>query len=159
MVIKYFGGTLCAEQSKELWTMSCSEWRHGLRGVYESQMEKYAFQNALTEIFRVTSRANKYIDETAPWVLAKDDANRRGFASVIYNLLETIRICAVLLIPVMPETSGKILSQIGAADTLRTWDSAAAFGALPKDVTIVKGDVVFPRIDLAKELEILASAL
>ncbi len=139
--------------------MSCSEWRHGLRGVYESQMEKYAFQNALTEIFRVTSRANKYIDETAPWVLAKDDANRRGFASVIYNLLETIRICAVLLIPVMPETSGKILSQIGAADTLRTWDSAAAFGALPKDVTIVKGDVVFPRIDLAKELEILASAL
>ncbi len=162
MVLKYFGGTLPEEpfdQSAETIDDELIEMANGLRGVYEAQMEKYAFQNALTEIFRLTSRANKYIDETAPWVLAKDDANKPRLARVMYNLLETIRICAVLLKPVMPETSGKILSQLGAEDALRTWDSAAAFGVLPKDVTVVKGDAVFPRIDMAKELEILASTL
>jgi methionyl-tRNA synthetase len=174
MVIKYFGGRLpilpqaSAEQSsgeltaqyalilaeKELGSLA-----GGLRNVVEENMEKYAFQNALAEIFRVTSRANKYIDETAPWVLAKDESQKPLLASVMYNLLEAIRICAVLLKPFMPETSEKIFAQIGAADALKTWDSVGAFGALPKDATVTKGDAIFPRIDLAKELEILAAEL
>jgi methionyl-tRNA synthetase len=115
-------------------------------------MERYAFQNALSLIFKVTSRANKYIDETAPWVLAKDEANRARLAAVMYNLLETIRICTVLLQPFMPGTCVEIFNQIGAGEALRTWDSVAAFGALPADVTVRKGPAVFPRIDMAKEL-------
>ena len=171
MVIKYFGGTLPKEPKvpiepeipveqtadsvdDELLAMAGS-----LRGLYETQMEKYAFQNALTEIFRVSSRANKYIDETAPWVLAKADANQPRLTRVMYNLLESIRICAVLLKPFMPETSEKILLQIGADEACRTWESAASFGALPKNVTVTKGDAVFPRIDVVKELEILAAQL
>ena len=157
MVEKYFGGKLPAERADdagvdgELITMA-----GGLRAAYEAQMEKYAFQNALTEIFRVTSRANKYIDETAPWVLAKDESKRPRLASVMYHLLEAIRIAAVLLQPFMPETSARIFEQIGAPDGARTWDSAAAFGALPGDAAVKKGDAIFPRIDLAKELEALA---
>ncbi len=159
MVIKYFGGTLPEVQESGAADSELCAMASGLCGVYEKQMEKYAFQNALTEIFRVTSRANKYIDETTPWVLAKDDANKPRLACVMYNLLETIRICAVLLSPFMPETSEKIFMQIGAEDAFRTWDSAAAFGTLPKTVTVQKGDAIFPRIDMAKELEILASQI
>jgi len=101
----------------------------------------------------VIARANKYIDETAPWQLAKDEANKTRLATVMYNLLEAIRICTVLLQPVMPESCEKIFDQIGAAADQRDWDSAAAFGGLSADVTVVKGDTLFPRIDLKKELE------
>ena len=157
MADKYFGGTLPTAQTPdsaadgELLAMA-----GGLRDAVGAQMEKFAFQSALSEIFRVTSRANKYIDETAPWVLAKDEARKARLASVLYNLLETIRLCAVMLTPFTPETSAKIFGQIGAAESARTWDSAASFGALRPDTTVSKGDVIFPRIDLAKELEALA---
>jgi len=127
-----------------------------LHRAYETHMEKLAFQNALAEVFRVTSRANKYIDENAPWILAKDEANRPRLATVLYNLLETIRICAILLNPFMPDSCGKIFEQIGAADKLTTFDSAVAFGGLPINVTVKKGDIIFPRLDLAKELEALS---
>ena len=156
MVEKYFGGRLPVERlddgaaDGELRAMA-----GGLRDVYEAQMEKYAFQNALTEIFRVTSRANKYIDETAPWVLAKDESNKQRLASVMYNLLETIRLAAVLLQPFMPDTCVKIFGQIGAPASAQTWSSVAAFGALPGDASVKKGDAIFPRIDVAKELEAL----
>lgn len=158
MVIKYFGGTLPAEQTADAMDEELISMAGGLRDRYEAQMEKYAFQNALSEIFRVSSRANKYIDETAPWVLAKDEALKPRLAAVMYNLLESIRICAVLLQPFMPETSAKIAAQIGASADLMTWDAAASFGKLPKTVTVTKGDAIFPRIDLAKELEALAAA-
>jgi methionyl-tRNA synthetase len=159
MALKYFGGTLPTDQIGDSGDDELSTMANNLRSQYAAQMEKYAFQNALTEIFRVTSRANKYIDEMAPWVLAKDDSQMPRLACVMYNLLETIRICAVLLKPFMPETSEKIFSQIGAGGETTTWESAAAFGALPKDVTVKKGDVIFPRIDMAKELEILAEQM
>ena len=158
MVEKYFGGRLPEVQTDD--TAADGELlalAGGLRDVYEAQMEKYAFQNALTEIFRVTSRANKYIDETAPWVLAKDESKKPRLASVMYNLLEAIRIAAVLLTPFMPDASAKIFEQIGAGPEVRTWDSAESFGALPRDAAVKKGDVIFPRIDMAKELEALAA--
>jgi methionyl-tRNA synthetase len=159
MVIKYFGGTLPSEQNSDSGDEELISFANSLRGQYEAQMEKYAFQNALTEIFRVSSRANKYIDEMAPWVLAKDDSQKPRLACVMYNLLETIRLCGVLLKPFMPDTSEKIFSQIGAADMYTSWESAVSFGALPKTVTVEKGDAIFPRIDMAKELEILAGLL
>lgn len=116
MVQKYFGGKLPVDQTydekqdAELVAMATA-----LHEKYEAQMEHFAFQNALSEIFAVISRANKYIDETAPWILAKDEANRARLACVMYQLLETIRICAGLLCPFMPETSAEILRRIGAS--------------------------------------------
>ncbi|MEG0115509.1 MAG: methionine--tRNA ligase, partial [Hydrogenoanaerobacterium sp.] len=147
MVIKYFDGTLPKERlavppDDELIAMVS-----GLKASYEVSMEHYAFQQALTDIFKVISRTNKYIDETAPWVLAKDAENTPRLASVMYNLLESLRICAILLSPVMPETSEKILAQIGACGELTSYESTASFGALPLEVTVQKGETLFPRID------------
>ena len=124
---------------------------------YREEMDHYAFQNALMEIFKVISRANKYIDENAPWVLAKDlEANGARLATVLYNLLETIRICGGLLAPVMPETSGEILRRLGGA--AGDWESLAQFGLLPQDAVVEQAEALFPRIDLEKELAELEQA-
>ena len=154
MVQKYFGGKLPAEQEydaamdDELVHMASS-----LHERYEAQMERYAFQNALSEIFAVISRANKYIDENAPWVLAKDENKRPRLAKVMYHLLEAVRICAGLLQPFMPDTSAEILRRIGAERG--DWDSLCEFGVLAKDAQVTAGPALFPRIDAAKELEAL----
>lgn len=152
MVEKYFGGTLPRRDAAESIDDELLGMAKALRGRYEAQMEKYQFQNGLEEIFKVIQRANKYIDETAPWVLAKDEAKKDRLANVLYNLLETVRICAVLLTPFIPESCGKIFNQIGATESERTWDSAAAFGVLHDGVTVHKGEAIFPRIDAEKEL-------
>ena len=154
MVEKYFGGTLPADQTAdEEKDAELVGLIRGLRSVYEEQMEKYAFQNALAEIFAVISRANKYIDENAPWVLAKDmEANRARLARVMYNLLEVLRVSAVLLKPFMPTTTGDILRQIGACEGCSTWEAAGVYGSLRADVTVSRGENLFPRIDEAKML-------
>ena len=154
MVQKYFGGKLPAEQEydaamdDELVHMASS-----LHERYEAQMERYAFQNALSEIFAVISRANKYIDENAPWVLAKDESKKPRLAKVMYHLLETVRICVGLLQPFMPETSAEILRRVGAERC--DWESLCEFGILAADAQVTAGPVLFPRIDAAKELEAL----
>ena len=152
MIEKYFGGTLPRRDVAEPVDDELKAMAGALRGRYEAQMEKFQFQNGLEEIFRVIARANKYIDETAPWVLAKDEANRDRLATVMYNLLETVRICTVLLTPFMPESCEKIFSRIGAAENGRTWDSAAVFGVLGDNTVVHKGEAIFPRIDAEKEL-------
>ena len=150
MVQKYFGGKLPAEQEADELDTELIAMASDLRAKYEKEMEAYQFQNALAEVFKVISRANKYIDENAPWVLAKDESKKARLARVMYNLLETVRICAALLWPVMPETTGKIMERIGAAEY--AWDSLATFGVLAADTEVTAGDALFPRIDLAKEL-------
>ena len=155
MAEKYFGGKLpeTRQVNQEL-DDSLVSLVTGLRGRYEEQMEKFQFQNALEEIFKTIQRANKYIDENAPWALAKDmDANGARLATVLYNLLETIRICTILLTPFIPDSCQKIFAQTGADAEAQTWDSAANWGALPASVEVHKGDNLFPRIDMAKELE------
>ena len=147
MAEKYFGSALPAERRAEPMDDELLAMASALRGRYETQMEKFQFQNALEEIFRVIQRANKYIDETAPWVLAKDAENLPRLASVLYNLLETIRICAILLTPFMPESCEKIFTQIGAAEGETGWDSAASFGVLPARAAVRRGEAIFPRID------------
>ena len=124
-----------------------------LRAKYEEQMEKYAFQNALAEVFKVISRANKYIDENAPWVLAKTEEGKPRLARVLYNLLETIRVCGGLLSPFMPATSEEIAKRLGGARM--DWDSLNTFGALDAEVATVAGPALFPRIDMEKELAAL----
>jgi len=119
-------------------------------------MEKYAFQNALSEIFKVTSRANKYIDETAPWLLAKDETRHSRLASVLYTLLDTIRVCTILLQPFMPDSCARIFEQIGTPPGLTSYDSSGKIGALPKTVSVKKGEIIFRRLDMAKELAELA---
>ena len=127
----------------------------GLRGRYEAQMEHYAFQDALVEVFKLIGRANKYIDENKPWALAKDEAQKPRLAHVLYNLLECVRLSAVLLTPFMPETCGKIFAQLGVDEGARTWESAGAWGLLPAGAAVSKGENLFPRIDVEKELAAL----
>ena len=154
MAQKYFGEHLPAQQTEdaqkdaELISMVST-----LRDRYEEQMEKYAFQNALAEIFKVISRANKYIDENAPWVLAKSEEQKPRLARVLYNLLETVRICAGLLAPFMPATAAEIAKRLGEAPM--DWDSLNVWGVLSTQVATVAGAPLFPRIDMDKELAAL----
>ena len=154
MAEKYFGGKLPeARQTDPGLDDGLISLVTGLRGRYEEQMEKFQFQNALEEVFQVIQRANKYIDENAPWALAKDmQANGPRLATVLYNLLEAVRVCTVLLIPFTPESCEKIFAQIGAEGSAHTWDSAEKWGVLPACVSVTKGENLFPRIDMNKEL-------
>ena len=157
MAQKYFGGTLPAEQvADDALDANLIEMVSGLRDRYEAQMEKYAFQNALSEVFNVISRANKYIDENAPWVLARDEANKPRLARVLYNLLETIRICGALLLPFMPATSAEIMKRIGA--DRYDWDSLNQYGLLSATATVTDGPNLFPRVDMDKALTELEEA-
>ena len=122
-------------------------------------IEEAQLSKALEEIFKVVSRANKYIDETAPWVLAKSEENMPRLAAVLYNLLESIRICSGLLFPFMPKTMPKVWEQIGADESMTAYDTLGTFGVLPQNVTVHKGEVLFPRIDMEKEIDELNSLL
>ncbi len=155
MVEKYFGGVLPAEQSgapldDELVGM-CNGLAENVLGCIDALM----LPNALTEIFKLVSRANKYIDETCPWILAKDESNRPRLARVLYNLCEALRISSILLAPFMPSTAPKIQAAVGAdASICRLED--AVYGRLPAGTTVVRTPVLFPRIDLEKEMAELA---
>ena len=158
MVGKYFGGTLPEELEADPLDDELISMISSLREKYDAQMEKYAFQNGLAEVFKVISRTNKYIDETAPWALGKDETKKARLATVLYNLLESLRVSASLLSPFMPESAAKIAEQIGATAEDVSYENAAKFGVLPKNVTVHKGATLFPRIDMQKELEELAAA-
>ena len=159
MVGKYFeGGRLPAEQTADPLDDEITAMASGLRDKYEAAMERYAFQDALAEVFKLISRANKYIDETAPWVLAKDEANKPRLARVMYNLLESLRIAGVLLTPFMPESMDKLFAQIGAGPDSTTWESAGQWGVLAADTAVTRGENLFPRIDVQKELSALEQA-
>ena len=152
MVEKYFGGTLPTERENSDADCDLKQMASTLRDRYETEMEHFQFQNALEQVFKTIQRANKYIDENAPWTLAKDQGNRARLATVMYNLLETIRICAVLLTPFIPDSAEKIFDQIGACPCCRTWEKANVWGSLRPDVTVHKGEALFPRIDAEKAL-------
>ena len=158
MAGKYFGGALPAGCSRCEKTEPCDgeliAAASALRDVYEKNMDAFAPHTALAEIFKVIQRANKYIDETAPWALAKDmDANGGRLAYVLYNLLEATRICGILLMPFIPQSCEKLFAQIGADADVQTWDSAARWGARPETAPVAKGENLFPRIDMEKALQ------
>ena len=159
MVDKYFGGTLPDDRLAGDFDADLIAMATALKAKVEKGIDEVQLSNTLAEIFKVVSRANKYIDETAPWVLAKDEANRARLAAVLYNLLETIRITSILLTPFMPSTTPKIFEQIGAAEAVQTLESTEKFGALDKNVTVKKGEVLFPRIDIQKEIDELNAML
>ena len=159
MFEKYFGGTLPVERESGEFDDDLICTATSLKKSVDGYMDKTQLNNALAEIFKVVSRANKYIDETAPWVLAKDENNRTRLATVLYNLLETIRIVSTLLSAFMPTTMPRALEQIGADEAAATYDNADKFGVLPLDVTVKKGEALFPRIDVEKEIEELNSII
>ena len=157
MVLKYFDGTLPSERESDPLDDGLINMAKELPKKYQEQMDSFAFQNALSEVMKLVSRSNKYIDETAPWVLGKDPEKKARLATVLYNLVEALRIVSILLTPAMPDTAVKIQQQIGAAGEYTTWEAASSFGLLPS-VTVHKGETLFPRIDLAKEMELLSAA-
>ena len=153
MCEKYFGGKLPAERES-------GDFDEELLALIASTAEKYAAQMdnfqphlALDEVFKLIQRANKYIDETMPWALAKDEGKKARLATVLYNLLEALRVSLIMLTPFIPESCGKAFAQIGADAEARSWDKAAVYGALPAEVEVHKGETLFPRIDAAKMLE------
>ena len=159
MQLKYFGGVQSAEKT---FADIDNEISRLFREIYDNvqvQMDALQFPSALVEIWRGVSRLNKFIDETAPWVLAKsadtDPAAKARLAGVMYTLLEGIRIVSVLIEPFMPETPAKIREQLGilGKDELTVWESASKWGVYPDGTEVKKGEALFPRIDPAKELE------
>lgn len=153
MVDKYFGGTLPTDREEGEFDGELISEALALRDKADEFIDKTQINNALAEIFKVISRANKYIDETAPWVLGKDESKKARLATVLYNLLEAIRISTTLLSCFMPTTMPKVWEQIGATESDISYENAGKFGVLPKNVTVKRGEIIFPRIDVDKEID------
>lgn len=153
MAEKYFGGKIPAERESAPIDDELIQMALGLRQKCDDAIAGYQFSNALTEIWKLIARTNKYIDETMPWALGKDEAKRARLAAVIYNLCESLRIVSILITPFIPETAPKIQAQLGAKADVLTYDAAAKWGLLPSDAVITKGETLYPRIDVDKEIE------
>ena len=158
MVEKYFAGVLPEEREAAPVDDELISLIKSTRDAYAAQMDEFQLHMGLEEVFKLIYRANKYIDETTPWVLAKDEANKPRLASVMYNLLEALRVALILLRPFIPETCDKAFAQIGASEACCTWDCAAEYGVLPANVAVKKGETLFPRLDMEKELAALEEA-
>ena len=152
MVNKYFGGTIPTERTAGEFDDDLIALATATKAKVEAYADEMQFSQALTELWALISRTNKYIDETAPWVLAKDEANRARLAAVMYNLCEAIRIISILVSPFLPHTAPKIQAQLGAPAAVLSWEQAGEWGLLPAGFTVQKGEIIFPRIDIAKEL-------
>ena len=150
MVIKYFGGTIPAEREGGEFDDDLKALAAKTAEAADEALDKLNFSIGLTEIWKFVSRTNKYIDETAPWALAKDESKRARLAEVMYNLCESIRIVSVLIAPFMPDTCTEIRRQLGLEGGFE-WDECKEFGK-NATYTVCKGDIIFPRIDLEKEL-------
>ena len=155
MVQKYFGGQIPAERESEPVDDELIAMASSLREKCDKAIEGYQFSAALTEIWKLVARSNKYIDETMPWALGKDEAKRARLAAVMYNLCESLRIISILIAPFMPETSPRIQKQLGVSGDAVTYESAAVWGATPAGTVVEKGETLFPRIDVDKEIEAL----
>jgi len=154
MVEKYFGGTIPAEKVAGDFDEDLLRIVQETPRKVEDLLDKLQFSTALSEIWKIISRCNKYIDETMPWVLAKDEVNSARLAQVMYNLVESLRITAILIEPFMPETPEKIWNQLGIDNkNLLEWGKAKEWGLYPLGSCVKRGDVIFPRIDIKKELE------
>lgn len=152
MITQYFGGkvpapTKAEEIDGELISMSVAAL-----GKVRENVENLLIPESLSEIFRLIQRANKYIDETMPWALAKDPDKRERLATVLYNLAEVIRVSAVLISPFMPDTAQKIYDHLCLGKLPSDFESVKTFGGLPVGGDVVKGEALFPRRDVKKEL-------
>ena len=155
MIQKYFNGEI------PVYSGSDGEFEQGLLAVnketvqkYEEAMDHMEFSVALASIWQLVSRSNKYIDETKPWILAKDDADREKLGTVMAHLAESLRRTAILLKPFLTQTPAKIFGQLNVQDErLTSWDSLEEFGQIPSGTIVAKGEPIFPRLELAEEIE------
>lgn len=158
MIDKYFGGSLPQRRAEGEFDSDLKATYAQLPQKVEELMDRLQFSSALVEIWKAISRTNKYIDETMPWLLAKSEESMPRLAEVMYNLAEGLRIVSILIQPFMPETPAKIWHQLGISGSgVLEWDGAKKWGGYPEGVSVNKGEVLFPRIDLKKELEELES--
>ncbi len=161
MIGKYFDGEIPSYEGKVTeFDGTLQEFALETVRKTEEAMEKLEFSIALSTIWQLVSRTNKYIDETQPWVLAKDEAKKAELGSVMYHLAESIRIVSVLIQPFMTETPAKIWSQLGLTDkSLTEWDSLKEFGAIPAKTNVEKGDPIFPRLETEVEVEFIKNSM
>lgn len=160
MIEKYFGGTLPTERAETPFDADLKAVAAATVPKVEEKMEHMFFSDALIEIWNLIRRTNKYIDETQPWVLCKDETKRAELANALYNIAESIRIISILIQPFMPLTPEKIWAQLHiAAGDMTTWESAKTWGVLPAALQVEKGETLFPRIDIKKELAELEAAI
>ena len=158
MINKYFDGALPDKQTGNEFDLQVIELAGNVALKAEELLEKFNFSDTLTEIWNLVRRTNKYVDETAPWILAKDPDKKEELAGALYTLAESLRIISILISPFMPSVPLEIQRQLGINDKeILTWDSAKSFGLLPKAVKVEKGEIIFPRYDIKKELEDLAA--
>ncbi len=159
MIEKYFGGIVPAWDNDTEESTGTELRKHcaDLPELVNAQMDKLQFSQALAEIWKVIGECNKYIDLTQPWVLGKDPEKKGLLGNVLLTLAECVRFVAVLTEPFMPSTPARIFTQLGINDeNLKTWESLKCFGMLPDGIKVCKGEALFPRIDVNKELEALA---
>ncbi len=160
MIEKYFNGTLPEAQSPTQFDADLIETAKNIVPKVEADMDKMMFSDALIELWNLIRRTNKYIDETQPWILIKEEAKHSELANALYNVTESIRIISILLQPFMPNTPELIWKQIGIeAGELTAWESAKQWGKLSKTLSVKKGNVIFPRIDMKKEIAELEEAI
>ena len=158
MIEKYFGGVVPAPNAYEAPDQALIAHFEALPGIVEAQMDKLQFSVALSEIWKLIGECNKYIDITQPWVLCKDEATLPRLATVMYVLAECIRAIGVYIQPTMPSTPERIYAQLGVTDDdLKTWQSVQTFGQLKPGTVVKKGEALFPRVDIKKELEAMAA--
>ena len=153
MVEKYFGGTLPVEREADALDDELVSMIKTTGAKYAAQMDAFQLHLALEEAFKLIQRANKYIDESTPWVLARDESKRARLATVMYNLLEALRVSLIMLKPFIPASCEKAFAQIGADENSTAWENVCVYGVLPATVSVHKGETLFPRIDMAKALE------
>ena len=160
MVNKYFDGRIQSyEGPVTAFDEPLSSFSQKTIEAYEQAIENMEFSVALSSLWQFVSRTNKYIDETAPWVLAKDKEKEKELQSVMYHLAESLRITAVLLQPFLTQTPEKIFAQLGVTDaSLKTWDSIKSFGQLTS-VNVQKGEPLFPRLEAEDEVAYIKSKM
>ncbi|MEG0380054.1 MAG: methionine--tRNA ligase, partial [Eubacterium sp.] len=150
MTVKYFDGVIPAEREAGEFDAELKALAEQTPGIFEEWMNKLDFSRALEAVWKLVSRTNKYIDETAPWVLIKDPEKKGRLAEVMYNLTESLRIISVLVGPAMPDTGIKIADELKVPEALRTWDSIKCFGGYPEGVQVERCEPIFPRIEMKK---------
>lgn len=156
MIEKYNGGIVPAAKETGEFDEDLKAIATGAASKVEAAIDRLQFHEGLEEIWKIIRRTNKYIDETSPWILAKDDANKERLNTVLYNLADSIRIISVLIKPFMEATTIKIWTQLGIDEGQGTqWKDTLTFGKTPTGINVRKGDALFPRLDVDKEIEVL----